>query len=151
MKQKTIDIIVALAAIVVGLTFYFGAAEFSGAARIFPQVFGIALSVLGLALLGISWILPMHKEKKAEGKRTPQEVQSAEKKQINWRIPAFVVLMVLYYFAFKWIGYLVPTLILVFFTSYILGYKKHWMNALFSVLLTTGLYVVFTFVFKVRL
>ncbi|SES73633.1 putative tricarboxylic transport membrane protein [Salinibacillus kushneri] len=60
-------------------------------------------------------------------------------------------MLFLYIWLFEIIGFVLMTSLFVFFCSLILGYKKHIINALVSIIFSISTYTIFVFLLKIQL
>ena len=66
------------------------------------------------------------------------------------RVGLIAAYLFIYYFAFQYIGYTIPTFLLIMATSVTLGYRKWKVLIPAAVFVSIGLYLAFTQVFNIR-
>lgn len=109
----------------------------------YPRMISIAIILLGLVIT--------FNAVKAIKAAPVQPEQPAAKAQISYSsVGLIVAYLFVYYFAFQFIGYTIPTFLMIIATSVTLGYKKWKILLPTAVLVSIGLYVAFTQVFNVR-
>ena len=74
-----------------------------------------------------------------------------EKKNISYKTVALIVVYLFaYYFLFQYVGYVIPTFLMMLATSVTLGYRNWKVLIPTDLLISIGLYLAFTQLFHVR-
>ncbi|HET7578904.1 MAG TPA: tripartite tricarboxylate transporter TctB family protein [Bacillales bacterium] len=98
---------------------------------------------LGVVLFGLSAALYFIKDEEKENHKTAKK---------EWAVVLTVLIFVLLYIVFlDVLGFLLVTLLFLFFCTWFLGYKHFVANAIVSVVVSCGLYFLFTQFLKVTL
>lgn len=109
----------------------------------FPKMISSAIIILGLVIT-FNAVKAMKAAPEKPG-------QSAPKKEIAYgSVGLIVAYLFIYYFAFQYVGYTIPTFLLIMATSVTLGYKKWKILIPSAVFVSVGLYLAFTQVFNIR-
>lgn len=80
-----------------------------------------------------------------------------DKKKVNitqsdlFRLLSVLFLIVIYVILLEIVGFLIITILFIFFCSYLLGYQKHIINLLTSVLVPLTFYLLFTKLLQIKL
>lgn len=111
----------------------------------YPRMISIAIMILGL-------VIALNAVKAAKAaKAAPGKPEQAAKKDISYSSVALItVYLFVYYFAFQYIGYTVPTFLMIVAASVTLGYRKWKILIPTALLVSIGLYVAFSQIFNVR-
>lgn len=109
----------------------------------YPRIISIAIIILGLAIT--------YNAVRAAGAAPVNPGQPAAKKEISYSSVALIAAyLVIYYFAFQYIGYTIPTFLMIMAASVTLGYRKWKILIPTALLVSIGLYVAFSQIFNVR-
>jgi len=109
----------------------------------FPKMISGAIIILGIVIT-FNAVRAM----KAAPEKPEQPVP---KKEIAYdRVGLIAAYLFIYYFAFQYIGYTIPTFLLIMATSVTLGYRKWKVLIPAAVFVSIGLYLAFTQVFNIR-
>lgn len=110
-----------------------------------PKIIAISIIVLGFIILFVA-IKGYLKDKK-----NATEVTDKAKAKFQYlNVLAVTACMFIYYFAFQYVGYTIPTFLLIVATSYILGYKNWKIMIPVSLTVTISLYLSFTYLFGIK-
>lgn len=107
----------------------------------YPRMISAAIIVLGVVIA--------FKAMK-EGKSNPPKAKEPEKRISYGSVGLIAGYLVIYYFAFQYIGYIIPTFLMIMATSVTLGYRKWKILVPAAVLVSVGLYLAFSQLFNVR-
>ena len=111
-----------------------------GAAGSYPKLVSAAIVILGILILAGSF--------KAAKQEEPAQ---NEKKNISYKTVALIVVYLFaYYFLFQYVGYVIPTFLMMLATSVTLGYRNWKVLIPTDLLISIGLYLAFTQLFHVR-
>ena len=111
-----------------------------GAAGSYPKLVSAAIVILGILILAGSF--------KAAKQEEPAQ---KEKKNISYKTVALIVVYLFaYYFLFQYVGYVIPTFLMMLATSVTLGYRNWKVLIPTDLLISIGLYLAFTQLFHVR-
>lgn len=81
----------------------------------------------------------------------PKADKSETEKRISYgSVGLIAVYLIIYYFAFQYIGYTIPTFLMIMAASVTLGYRKWKVLLPTAILVSIGLYLAFTLLFNVR-
>ena len=110
----------------------------------YPRLISIAIIALGL-------VITFNAVKAMKAAPVNPEQPAAKKAQISYSsVGLIIAYLFVYYFAFQFIGYTIPTFLMIIATSITLGYKKWKILLPTALLVSIGLYVAFSQVFNVR-
>ncbi len=109
----------------------------------YPRMISIAIIILGLVII--------FSAVKAAKAAPDKPEQAKAKKEISYSSVALIIIyLFVYYFAFQYIGYTIPTFLMIVAASATLGYRKWKILLPTALLVSIGLYVAFSQVFNVR-
>ena len=117
-----------IGAIVLGIAVFVYFQGLPGAAGSYPKLVSAAIVILGI-------LIPAQKEKKNISYKT---------------VALIVVYLFAYYFLFQYVGYVIPTFLMMLATSVTLGYRNWKVLIPTDLLISIGLYLAFTQLFHVR-
>ena len=140
MQKK--DIGLGAVSMALGVVIWFMAMKLKAGAAFWPEIVAGAIIVLGAIIL-VKAILETRKKKPEDDKKGKAQIQYLQVIEI-------VAALLIYYFAFQYIGYTIPTFLLICVSSYILGYRNWKVMIIASLLVSVGLYVVFTYLFGIH-
>ena len=115
-----------------------------------PQGFPLIFSIIGLILLGIDTIGTIHKKKDKNAAKIQEDVMIFNKKGYK-RTGLVVLLLFLYIVLLNITGFVFTTLLFVFISVWVIGYKRWKVLALFSFLMTAILVIFFGRIFFIVL
>ena len=153
MNKRGIDTATAAGTFLLGLAFFIGASGFSQVARVFPQFFSVVLMCLGVVLWIQTWASTI--VRRIYAKQSSDKLKDPPHFKARYIMPPkevwmLIGVMFLYFFLLWATGFLIPTMALVFSTSWILGYRNFYKNAVFSIVLSTSIYLIAIYVFQIR-
>ena len=129
-----------IGAIVLGIAAFVYFQGLPGAAGSYPKLVSAAIVILGILILVGSF--------KAAKQEEPAQ---KEKKNISYKTVALIVVYLFaYYFLFQYVGYVIPTFLMMLATSVTLGYRNWKVLIPTDLLISIGLYLAFTQLFHVR-
>ena len=129
-----------IGAIVLGIAAFVYFQGLPGAAGSYPKLVSAAIVILGILILAGSF--------KAVPKK---ESEQQDKKKISYKSVALIVVYLFaYYFLFQYVGYVIPTFLMMLATSVTLGYRNWKVLIPTDLLVSIGLYLAFTQLFHVR-
>lgn len=129
-----------IGAIVLGIAAFVYFQGLPGAAGSYPKLVSAAIVILGILILAGSF--------KAVPKKEPEQ---QDKKKISYKSVALIVVYLFaYYFLFQYVGYVIPTFLMMLATSVTLGYRNWKVLIPTDLLVSIGLYLAFTQLFHVR-
>ncbi|TFB19602.1 tripartite tricarboxylate transporter TctB family protein [Filobacillus milosensis] len=102
---------------------------------------------LGWVLLVLSIALFFTKDNDTEEQKAKRHIP---KKDVM-ALLGVLGLLIIYIFLFEIVGFILMTTLFVFFCSWFLGYKKHWVNAIVSIVFPVFLYSIFVFLLQINL
>ena len=138
------DLGLGIGAFILGIASLVYFLELPGNSGYYPKIISAAIIALGAVITLTGW-----KERKEE--EAAKQQPSAPAKHISYKSVALVgVILFIYYFAFQYIGYTIPTCLLMIATSVGLGYKKWKVLIPTAVFVSIGLYLAFTQLFNIR-
>lgn len=108
----------------------------------YPRIISAAMIVLGLVIA--------LKAARAGGTGSVKTEQPAEKKISYGSVALITAYLVIWYAAFQYIGYTIPTFLMIVAASVTLGYRKWKILIPTALLVSIGLYVAFSQIFNVR-
>ena len=124
-----------IGAIVLGIAVFVYFQGLPGAAGSYPKLVSAAIVILGILILAAKQEEPAQKEKKNISYKT---------------VALIVVYLFAYYFLFQYVGYVIPTFLMMLATSVTLGYRNWKVLIPTDLLISIGLYLAFTQLFHVR-
>lgn len=102
---------------------------------------------LGIVLMGLSIALYFMKDEESNAEREANKHSGKE-----WGVVLAVFLFVLLYIAFlNVLGFFLVTLLFLFFCTWFLGYKHFLSNAIVSIVVSSGIYLLFTQFLQIKL
>lgn len=129
-----------IGAIVLGIAVFVYFQGLPGAAGSYPKLVSAAIVILGILILAGSF--------KAAKQEEPAQ---KAKKNISYKTVALIVVYLFaYYFLFQYVGYVIPTFLMMLATSVTLGYRNWKVLIPTDLLISIGLYLAFTQLFHVR-
>lgn len=140
MQKK--DIGLGAVSIAFGAWVWYMASALKKGADFWPKIVAGAIILLGLIIL-IMAVLEVRRGPSAGAKKakaTPQYLQVAE----------VAAVLLGYYAAFQYVGYTIPTFLLIFLTALILGYRNWKVMIPTALIASVGLYLIFTRLFGIR-
>ena len=127
-------------AIVLGIAAFVYFQGLPGAAGSYPKLVSAVIVILGILIVAGSF---------RTAKKEEQEQK--EKKNISYKTVALIVVYLFaYYFLFQYVGYVIPTFLMMLATSVTLGYRNWKVLIPTDLLISIGLYLAFTQLFHVR-
>lgn len=129
-----------IGAIVLGIAAFVYFQGLPGAAGSYPKLVSAVIVILGILIVAGSF---------RTAKKEEQEQK--EKKNISYKTVALIVVYLFaYYFLFQYVGYVIPTFLMMLATSVTLGYRNWKVLIPTDLLISIGLYLAFTQLFHVR-
>jgi putative tricarboxylic transport membrane protein len=102
---------------------------------------------LGFLLLLLSVLLFFSKKPETEEEKNKRKIPDGEAKTLL-TVCSFILV---YIFFFELIGFVVMTALFIFITTWYLGYKKKWTNAIVSVVFSLSIYMMFNYLLQISL
>lgn len=140
--MKKDDLTLGISIIILGIFAFIKGATFPGQASSFPKLMSVILIIFGLLLLIRTF---RNKEENDQEKKVELKNKSILKAAL------IASLFIIYFFTIEILGYIIPTFSITFLTIYILKYENLKVNLILSTLLSITLYVIFTYLFQVKL
>lgn len=143
MQKK--DIGLGIVSIVFGIWVFVVAAGLKSGPDFWPKLVAIGIIILGAIILVMA-LLNLRKM----GSEPAKTEKKPKVKPQYFKVVAVIAVLVVYYFAFQFIGYTIPTFLLIAVTSYILGYRKWKVMIPTSLIVSVCLYLAFTKLFAIN-
>lgn len=140
--MKKGDLILSIICILLGILTLVYSSSFPGQAADFPRLLSMVLVALGGLLLGRTYTSFKNKKSKS--------IEKMDFKNIK-KVGLIALLFIIYYMVLETLGYIIPTFLITFLTIFVLKYKKLKTNLILSAILSVSLYLIFTFLFQVKL
>jgi len=145
MNPQKKDSILAMILIIFSILLYFSSLKITSVkSAFFPLMLSFLLFFLSLFLLVDLQI------KKKQNQKQNKKNNITNELRINWNALVFILII---FFSYRYfleiLGYILPTIFLTASTMWISGYKNKYIILIFSLLLSIGLYLSFTVIFKV--
>lgn len=140
MQKK--DIGLGAVSIAFGAWVWYMAAALKKGADFWPKIVAGSIILLGLIILVMALMEVRSKgaEDTKKTKGAPQYLQVLE----------IIAVLLGYYVAFQYVGYTIPTFLLIFLSALILGYRNWKIMIPTSLIVSVGLYLIFTQLFGIR-
>lgn len=144
MEKK--DIGLGAIAIAFGAWMFFAASQMKSGPDFWPKIVAAGIIILGAVILA-GGLLQMKKQ----GAWTEAEREKRAKDKAQYlKVLAVVAVLIAYYFAFQYIGYTIPTFLLITATAVILGYRNWKVMIPTALIVSVALYLAFTNLFGIR-
>lgn len=140
MQKK--DMGVGVFSIAFGAWMFFMATKLKSGPAFWPKIVASGIMILG-AIIFITALIQLKKEGKAQEKKAKTPPQYG-------KVLIVIGILIAYYFAFQYIGYTIPTFLMIVGTSVTLGYRNWKVMIPTALLVSICLYLAFTQLFNVR-
>ncbi|WP_208591952.1 tripartite tricarboxylate transporter TctB family protein [Gracilibacillus suaedae] len=105
-----------------------------------PKTLGWVLLVLSIALI-------FSKDSDSEEQKAKRQIPKTDVKALL----GVGALLLIYIILFETLGFIIMTVLFVYFCSWFLGYKNHSVNAFVSIVFPVALYSIFVFMLQIKL
>lgn len=139
------DIGLGIVSIVFGIWVFAVASGLKSGPDFWPKLVAIGIIILGAIILVMALI---HLKKGGESEKKEEKKPKAKPQYL--KVLAVIIVLVIYYFAFQYIGYTIPTFLLIAVTSYILGYRNWKVMIPSSLIVSVCLYLAFSQLFGIN-
>lgn len=128
--------------VIFGAWMFFMATKLKSGPAFWPKIVASGIMILGVIIFATALI-----KLKTEGE--PQEKKAKNPPQYG-KVLIVIGILIAYYFAFQYIGYTIPTFLMIAGTAFTLGYRNWKVMIPTALLVSIGLYLAFTQLFNVR-
>lgn len=145
MQKK--DIGLGAVSIVFGIWIWWMVANLKSGAAFWPKIVAGTIILLGAIIMVMGVLTYSNAKKQNSGKMT---IATGKAKPRYLQVLTVTAVLIIYYFAFQYIGYTIPTFLMICATSIILGYRNWKAMVIIALLISTGLYAAFSNLFGIR-
>lgn len=123
------------------------AANLKSGAAFWPKIVAGTIILLGAIIMVMGVLTYTYAKKQSSGKMA---AATAKVKPRYLQVLTVIAVLIIYYFAFQYIGYTIPTFLMICVTSIILGYRNWKVMVIIALLISAGLYFAFSNLFGIR-
>jgi len=139
---KINDLILSTASIIIGAIVIISSLSMKASVAFFPKLSASFLMILGVILLATTLLKKLELSKN-------EKVNKFDVQKVI-RVALVIAILFAYYLAINFLGYTIPTFLLIFTIVYVLDYRNLKANLMTSLGVSIGLYLIFTYIFQVH-
>lgn len=127
-----------------GAWVFYSATGMKAGAAFWPKVVGGGIILLGAIILVLALLDIKKQDSKVQERKKPKE------KPKYGAVAAITAVLFAYYFVFQYVGYTIPTALLIGGSAFLLGYRNLKVLIPTSLAISVGLYLSFSQLFGIR-